>query len=168
MCCQLKRMFAIAILIALVGVTKSDAAKEVPLKILGRVAACTPEQCPEAFALLPQVEPPTTPAMPVLFADQGRATHFGNFRTVYAGYLFPDGSFVGTFVLTAADGSQIKGNNSGRFAAPGMPGSFVADFQGGTKRFKHAKAHAEGQIFSVAEGVADYRGEGDIDLDTRR
>ena len=47
-----------------------------------------------------------------------------------------------------------------------MPGNFVADFQGGTKRFRRTKAHAEGQIFSVAEGVADYRGEGD--LDTRR
>ena len=163
----------IVAMLLLLAVTNSfpqaQAEGVVPLRIRGRVMACTPEQCPEALKILSQVDVPTTPAEPIIFVDEGLATHFGHFRTIYAGYRFPDNRFVGKFVLTAADGSTINGSNSGFFPTPGSPSPFTADFEGGTKRFQYAKAHVEGQLFWVALGVADYKGQtGWIDLDTRR
>ena len=153
------------LLLTLIAVSTTEAAKPVPLKIRAQLTICTAEECPEAVQLFGAGGPNR-----VFAIDVGNATHFGQFRTVYAADVGADGSFVGKFQLTAADGSKIYGMNSGFLAAPDGPSTpFTAHFMGGTKRFQHTKAYVKGTITAgVDGGPGSYRGQGKIILDTRR
>ena len=159
----MQRFFGVVLLLALFsayGGAEAVAGQKVPMKISASLTICTAAECPAAVKLFGRGGPNR------LFAvDVGNATHFGRFKTIYAADVGPDGSFVGQFLLTAADGSTFWGTNRGYLATPGNPPTpFEAKLIKGTKRFKFAKACVKGLI-TAGQG---YQGIGQIILDTRR
>ena len=159
--------FFLALLLIPIG---AIAKERVPLKIGATFTSCPEcDEIVDAFADIPTPEENDQGA-PYLFTnwgyDEGTATHFGAFTTIYQVDFFADGSAISHFIVTAADGSWIAGMNW--ITPTGEDTSeFVAEFGGdygeASGRFEGITARVEGGIVFNGDGTADYEAEGTID-----
>ncbi len=152
----------------------AQAGDEVPHKISAALTLYDDPEDTEAFEVfnlddLPLTEPDATPQWG---EDEGHATHFGAFTTIYRfDFLnevrFEDGvpyiPVHGYFILTAADGSQFYGVNFTKFYGFGLTNEFTADFLEGTGRFEGLTASVSGISVPggyIAEGTMTNPGRG--------
>ncbi len=157
----------LATLLTLLLLPLSAFAKDrVPLKIGAMFTFCNECDFAEAFEDVPVSDHDAPYVGSRYGVDEGTATHFGAFTTIYRVDFFRDGSVISHFILTAADGSRMEGIN--RIAPPrGGVSGFVAMFGGdhgqGSGRFAGVSASVEGVIVFNSPGSAEYFAEGTID-----
>ncbi len=116
-----------------------------------------------------QVDP--TPENPVGhqdFAVVGNGTHMGQYTQVGGHDFFADGTLVGVFTSTAADGSTISGTYSGTFQPVGG-GVFrfdvIAEWLVGTGRLEGVTGIAEVTAFlDGSTGAVEYVTDGEWTL----
>ncbi len=165
------RLGLLAVVLAFILIPLGANAKDrVPLKIGATFTSCPEcDDIVDAFAHLP-VPVENDEESPRVFTnygyDEGTATHFGSFTTIYQVHFFADGTAISHFILTAADGSWIEGMNW--ITPTGEDTSeFVAEFGGeygeGSGRFSGVSARVEGGIVFNGVVTADYEAEGTID-----